>query len=342
MNAKELLTLDEALNYLNEGNSSNLSDKQIKYINEALNNKYSKILAKLRQNCKKFMSNTLKSKCNDGFIDFRYDKYYDEFQLCFLSFTNYTYRSNESDKKSLIEEMKKDLDSFSKSFSSEMKNIFKDELSFYFGDPDCGLYSISEFIKFMNKCIEYYKEAPSNDIMLFIICKNYSKYIPTELELNSSENKKYIAIYEKFLKFLKSPSTMPNGLWCGHISDICKIMGISSVKLNEIVSDNFKSGKKFKLDANNFEDSYYAKTHISQLGTCYMIDNFSDCDYLIYSDTKKHLYLINYEHSNIISFFDSNEYQYSSQEFAEKIFLKDTADIKKLFNKYNEENNIEL
>ena len=71
----------------------------------------------------------------------------------------------------------------------------------------------------------------------------------------------------EFVKFLKHPGKLSGSITSAHISDICRIIGISSNKLNSIISKNIKAiGSAIVID--EFEN----------LGKCYIIESYSSAE----------------------------------------------------------------
>lgn len=316
--------------FLNENNLYNLSEKQTENVKEILNEKFSKIIEKSKENNIKKYKRLKSVSYNNKTFKFRYDKYYKEFVCYIEGFGNYAYEENLKGENAIksIDEFGKDLNSLIKDINQELKQ-YKLKIN---TEDDEG-YNLTEYIKYMKKYIINGTYVPSNAITVSVhINPKYIKsFIPSENQIKENEKKKYLQLYDEFVKFLKNPHKLQGNLWSGTIRDICEIVGISSEKLNNIVSSNIKNMNVYSFK--NKEDEF-KKYLQKQIGDHYIIENDFE-NQIVYSISKKKLYYINYEHEECEIFF--NNYPFNSKEFEDIVFDngEELKSVRNLFKEYD-------
>lgn len=316
---------------LYENNIETFSQKQIESVKEILNNKFSDILRKSKNIIIKKYKRLKSASYNNDNFRFRYDNYFKEFVCYVEGFGNYAYEEELEGKEAIkaIEDFGKDLNSLIKEFNQELKPYKLKSVI----EDDEG-YNISEYISYMKKYINEGEYVPSNAVSLSVHInpKNIKSIIPSEDQIKENDRKKYLQLYDEFVKFLKNPHKLQGNLWSGTIRDICVIIGMSSEKLNSIVSSNIKKMTVYSFGKDDEFKSYLQK----HIGDYYIIENDYD-NQIVYSISKKKLYYINYEHEDCEIFF--NNYPYNSKEFEDIVFNKgeELKAIQNLFKEYDKE-----
>ena len=314
--------------------SESLNKKESEIIIKSLNQKYVKDILK------KYYSIILKYKelsshkfnQTDKSFYFENNGIYDpEISLCLDCFENYAYRKNLSTKDALeaIERYKKDLISFHSEMSAALKPL---NLHVKFiGEEGEDIENLYNLLKYY---ISKHNTIPSNSIECYVYPdrKIIEMLKPSESDIKENDKKKYLSLYDNFVNFIKNPHKLSGNFWAGHISDICKIIDISSTKLNELVSKNIKSLGVYKSFREKDEFSLYLTKTI---GDYYIIDSFSDCDYIFYSIKNKKLYWVNYEHGECNLFY--NNFPYNSKEFEDILYDNDEElkAVRLLFKQYD-------
>lgn len=325
-----------------ESATANLSDKQIVELTERVRNQYVDPVYKIY---KKIINKhaRLKKSAYEMDPDIYYDKNNKTFWITIDCFENYAYgnAASESEMKSLMKQFEKDAIAFEKDIkkaTSKMTGI-----DIYVRGADFDDDSIQQFISCMINYIDEYGMVPSNEISLEICVDEsvYTKLIPSENEIKEKDKIKYIQLYEEFIKFIKSPYKLGRTLWSAHIADICRIMNISSEKLNKIISKNIKSvGSKSKVFNGSFDE--WERDISKSLGDCYTIDSWGGSgDVVAYSIKHKKLYWLCAEHSECEVFY--RNFPYYSREFEDAAggFDDELVDeLRNLFSEYNKQHNI--
>ena len=178
------------------------------------------------------------------------------------------------------------------------------------------------------ECCIYPTEAAINKT-------NFVKY-----SIKESDKKKYLDLYDKFFKFITNPHKLGADFYSYHISDICKIINMSSKRLNELVSSNIKQIGMQKTFKDNDTFSKYLKKII---GSYYIIDYDGDCEYIFYSINNKRMYYVDYEHEECEIFY--NNYPYSSKELEDIVYGDNKSEleaVRKLFKEYDKEKRYNL
>jgi hypothetical protein len=178
------------------------------------------------------------------------------------------------------------------------------------------------------------------------------------IELSNAEKKKYLILYDSFVKFVKNPSSsnLNNNFWSASISDICYIIGISSDKFNEVIAKNHPTGKKINIVdyviKHDEEDYEYFKKQFSELGNCILLEAISpNIKMTLFSLAKNKMYYCNMEHDELGEFpkafgYHCNEfediingtYDYNSSNEIKEAKAKLSA-IRKLYKEYDAEKN---
>lgn len=174
-------------------------------------------------------------------------------------------------------------------------------------------------------------------INTLIFAKRY-EIMNESLEIKESEKKQYLILYDEFAKFVNNPNKLTGNLWSGIIADICKIINMSSEKLNQLVANNIKSiGQINKFDE---KDEFQAILK-NKLGECYILEKIADAEYLYYSITNKKLYYVDHEHEEYTIFY--HDFPYDTREFGDFIYGdKDINIIRSLFKEHDKNNNYNL
>ena len=320
-----------------------LNRKQIQEISKLLTEKYGKTYIQLYKKTINKFDRLRKVSFDYGAHGFVYNDWLNTFDLKVDGFDNYAYRTckTEEEMRKVTNEFKRDITAFLKEFKASTPN--EKGISVILEESEEGC-TLSEYFSMINEVIEKHKTVPSNDLTLIIRINEsiYKALIPSESQIKENEKNQYLKLYDEFVKFLKNPHKLSGNLWSGIISDICRIIGLSSAELNNIISKNIKSvGNKVSLYQKEFEDSVWENDIAKKLGDCYILESM-DSDKLVYSINNKKLYWINYEHGECEVFY--NDYPYNSREFEEVLY--DDPDtlkvVKALFKEYNEKNNIKL
>jgi len=338
----------KSLNEATNNSKSKLSSDQIKHVQEYIDKTYSNDLYKLY--------NEVISKCPkelqdvafyNGTFKSRYDNYYDQFIISAdtfespgFTFNEYTDNEQEDIKKiiAINNQYHKNLIYLYKELSTVLKEKYKNMFSIKFfteGYSHNNESNISEYIKILNYWTKQNGECPSNDIELCFALSDYSKLVPSQLDIDKSKQEKYLNLYKSFVDFLQNPKKMTGNFWSATLYDICHIIGMSSEKLNSIVASNFKGGQKMNIKPSYFDnDPEWAENKLKELGDLYELDHDGDCDYLAYSPLKKHLYWINFEHTEINKFFEE-EFPFNSEEFEDIVYENNKETISNLRNLFN-------
>ena len=256
-------------------------------------------------------------------------------------FGNYVYDSNKygNDPKQQckgIDDFCKDVKSFVLQIN---KNISQKCKGFYVLAEDEEDNSVDTYCKFMKQMIMQYGKAPSNILYLKVLAPDnlVKKLVPSTEQMNDIMNKKYLALYDQYAKFLLKPGKMSGNFWPAYISDISKICGISSDKLNQIVAKNIRPAMKQNFNSYHDMDGVISfEKQIQSLGE-YMEIYSVYSDDIIFSFKDKKMHWINYEHKEEYVFY--NNFPYSTREFENIIFYDQPSrkSIKELFTKYDAE-----
>lgn len=290
----------------------------------------------------------LKSRAYNNFnnIRFYFDRHDNDYEIYLRldSYVNYAYNggfSTYSGKEAVIEKNK---------FKEDMLNL-KNQLSvalkplnmtvrFIGYDNNGNMVNLSEFFKILDKSItEKSKDIPDLTVTCFII--------PTEGALNKlkqktfiikeNDKKKYLSLYDKFANFIKNPHKLSGDFCAYHISDICKIINMSSKRLNELVSNNIKPIGIQKTFKDNDDFYKYLKKII---GNYYIIDYDGESEYIFYSINKKKMYYVDFEHEECEIFY--NNYPFDSDEFGDLIHNNNIEPVRSLFKEYDAQKNYNL
>ena len=303
-----------------------MSDKQRTELINLLNKKYVNEISKVYKSCISKCPKLKKYTYNRSNLQFRYDKYIDPDSIvCYIdAFSNYPYEDGVEGEKAikLLNDMKNDLNKLDNLLKENLKPL---KVTHKFLDADEDTYdSISGYIDIMSKYIKDYGYVPSNVITLYIIIKidKVKSLIPSEDAIKKSERDKYLKLYDDFAKFIKHPYKLSGtGFWSGHIHDICKLIGMSSERFNELVSDNISTvGSKVSYKTDD-EFNNYLNTRI---GDHYILES-SDSTRLVYSINKKRVYYIDYESEECEIFY--NNYPYTSKELEDFVYGNNEEDI---------------
>lgn len=314
------------------------TEQVIKQLNEKYINDLNKIYKEIVSKCKRLR----KYSNNRSEIRFRYNKRSESF-VCYLDgFTNYAYEEDKKGKEGikLLDNMKSDLEEMDKLLKEKLKPL-KLKHKFINSEND-GYVSISEYIESEKEYINKYNYLQDSAICLYItIDTNNIKSLKVSSSIKNKET--YVKLYNEFAKFINRPYKLSgSGFNSTHISDICKIIGMSSERFNEYVSDNINTvGTKESFDPNNGDfDTYLSK----RIGDHYILEltDKSSGSKLVYSIDKKRVYYLNYEHKNCEIFY--NDYPYSSKELEDFLLSEDSkkSEMKELFRQVDVEKKYNL
>lgn len=317
---------------------SKLTDDQKRHLQEELNNTYMKSIDSVyEQTIKRFKNlSTVKFKSNSGF---KYDYYRKKMVYITGGFGNYVYGTNKygNDPKQQckgIDDFCKDVRAFVLQFN---KNISQKNKGFYVLAEDEEENSVDTYCKNMKQIIMQYGKSASNSLYLKVLAPDnlVKKLVPSTEQINDIMNKKYLALYDQYANFLLKPRKMSGNFWPAYISDISKICGISSDKLNQIVAKNIRP--TMKQNFNNYHDEdgdTRFEKQIQSLGEYMEIYSIYSDD-IIFSFKDKKMHWINYEHKEEYVFY--NNFPYSTKEFENIIYMDHPSrkSIKELFMKYD-------
>lgn len=236
----------------------------------------------------------------------------------------------------------------------DIENI---NLSVYCEQPD--LYKRLEYeINLLKKYIDNHPECYKSDNEKVI--KNYFviQAIPTQELLDSIEYKvnevkertvkvkiknkdQILNIYDQFIKYIKIPRPITsNSFNFIHIADICRILDISSDKINKLICSNIKNinlFKEFDYDSADEYEKYLKK----QLGKSYLMATQGDSDYIVYSFKNKSIYWINIEHGECNKFY--LDFPYSSKELEDHLHNNDKKKaVQELLKEYDKQKGYNL
>jgi hypothetical protein len=297
------------------------------------------IISAFKKSISKFkdLQNVSYNREEDGW--FRREPYRNYFKMDLEGFGNYAYEKHEHDTSKAIRltnKFKEDLTNLSKMIQSSLPKNSKLHVAVtdVEGDP------LTELI---SNLVHGIKEGrtPSNDALLTVYISVNDVKIASEDEVQNAKEREYLKIYEEFIKFMKKPHALNNSLCSGQIADICRIKGISSKRLNEVVAKNVtRIGTPKDIIPNSFAQPDYGEDVSEILGKCYILESL-DGTQLVYSIRKKRLYWIDYEHCAYNIFYDNcSSY---SREFADAAFGYDDQLKKRLlelFGAFDKENGI--
>lgn len=320
---------------------TSLQEKQREHLFKLLDEEYlTKIKPIAKKELQKFKDHNKNSFGLDSghFVSFDSEDY----NCKLVTFDNYAYRQqSKSDKEilQLFDKFCKDVTMYTNRLKQSIKTLKLKGLKVEVVESEEWT-PFSEYQKNMRYWFKQEGRMPSNSvsILLTINGKVGNSLTPSVDAVKDSDTKKYMDLYIQFANFIKNPSKIIGNFDPTYIADICKICGISSSKLNEIVSKNMKSnGYTFTLDPEYFNDPDWAKSMSDRLGDCYELW-YDNADTLVYSLSKKKLYWVNYEHDECEEFY--NNYPYDSKEFGEILYDNkedEKNSIKDLFKKIDKE-----
>ena len=335
-----------------DNNTTNLSGTQIARATKLLNEKYEKIIASIYKKSIAKYSKLKKVGYYDG-VWFDYDQGEECFKSVIAIIQTYPDKFGEHCGKAelirMAKEYKKDLQAFEKDMNSLVPKDSGIDIAIY---DEVDRFNIDKFVQYMINFINKNEYADNCGITVFvkIPISKCTSLIPSENDIKESERRYYINFYEEFIKFLQHPHKLSGDFWSGTLADIAKLMDFSSEKMNRIVSKNFRPiGTPFVIDAHKFDDPEYGKTVSKNLGKCYMIDDRIGGDiYLVYSENRKKLYWVSYEHCDCITFY--NKFPFKSEDFEDIVdvtygdnYIKNRRKkVISFFKDYNKEHDIHI
>jgi hypothetical protein len=299
---------------------ASVEEKQFQYIAKILNSDYLDQIKKIvKEEVRKF-SKLNRNSYNLNQYDFMFDSHNKTCTYNAVSFGSYVdeiNRSNTKERIKALNEFVKDVSLFKKALSKQLSSL-KFTVQVIEADYGSSLeefkYYIKEEIKegFINEASMIVQVSPNASLLKSIT--------PSEEQLSSAEKTKYEKLYSEFAKFIKQPHKLSGNFWSGTIADICRLLGISSEKLNSVVSKNIKAISAAKPLSNGFSDTNWGEDIVKKLGNCYVLENINSAsgDYLVYSISNEKLYYICYEHSECEVFF--NKFPYNSKELEDVVY----------------------
>jgi hypothetical protein len=298
---------------------ASLSNKQMEFVYEKLNKECLPELEKIAKvELDKFPK--LKKYCST-LADYYFEGSLDKgLYTTFAIIGNYAYEEDAEDKEAekLIDEYIKDIVAFGKVLKQKFAPL---KFGIYISDDSDR--KPAEYKKYMIDNIRNEHSVYPDELIIYaVVTKSTIKRLtPNESDISESEKSKYTKIYTEFAKFVKHPFKLTgSSFWSAHLADVCKILGISSDKFNSVISKNIKPiGKPFIINGDNFEnDPDWGKSLSKKLGQCYLIEDTSDADQIIYSTSTKKMYWINYEHTECEVFF--NNLPFNSKELEDVVY----------------------
>lgn len=325
--------------------SSDLNDNQIRFILKTLDSDYIKKIETIaKKELNKFSA--LKKQSYDGFDyynNFGFDRAENFFYCRLVSFENYAFNSDESEKEilKLFNDYISDVSSYAKSLRTALSDIKNMKVEIF--DSNGEFYPLSDYKRVMLNRFKESKYFPDNHLAVYVIANKQliTSITPTDSYINEIKRKKYEDLYIKFAQFVKKPSKLNGSFGMNQVADICKIIGLSSADLNDKISKNITSmGTKYILDPNKMDDSDYGKNVSKRLGECYEIESF-DAELILYSIENKKIYWVDLEHSECSEFY--NNYPFESKELGDVVYDEDEKkSVKEIFKQIDAEKGFNL
>lgn len=318
-------------------NEASFDKKEAEIVIKQLNENYTdKIVSAYRSIISKY-KDLSKCKYNNTDNSFRYKNNIIEEDICLILdyFENYASErglSNEEAKEA-YSKFKKDIYAFKAQISAVLKPL---KMKVLFIDADYGA-DMSEFFKVFERYMSN-GTIIDNTICCYVVPDDtiLEKLRPSKSDIKENDKRKYLMLYDEFAKFIKNPHRLNGQFRSIHLADICRIIGMSSTKLNDLVAKNIKS-----LPEKSFDKEYqydFSKRLSKTIGEkYYIIDDLGggSGDYVIYSIKNKKLYWICYEHEDVEIFY--NNFPYSSRELEDIIYFdeKKLNSLRNLFKEYD-------
>lgn len=146
---------------------------------------------------------------------------------------------------------------------------------------------------------------------------------------------KYIRKYDEFVQFLVNPHKLPKDLlWSGTINSICKIIGLDSDDLNEIVAENIKPTSS-ELKEDKIDDEKFRKEVFDKIGKNNYVLEEDSGRYIVYSVKEKKLFWVDTDNKKFDEF--PKTYSPIDKGFGDALWdnPESKEKLKRLFIKYD-------